>query len=56
MAYNLLQGREAGHRNVAHRRMVTSETPEIGAAKKLNGKRRTSSFQNHVLPGDCVMS
>lgn len=42
MARNVAQGREAGHRDVAHRRMVTPGTPEIGAAKKLNGERGTS--------------
>ena len=42
MALNVPQGREAGHSDVAHRRMVTSGTLEIRAAKKLNGERGTS--------------
>lgn len=42
MAHNLFQGREAGHREVALRRMVTPGTLEIRAAKKLNGERGTS--------------
>ena len=42
MAHNLFQGREAGHREVALRRMVPSGTLEIRAAKKLNGERGTS--------------
>ena len=55
MAHDLSQGREAGYGDVAHRRMVTPETLEIKAAKKLNGKRHASPM-DHVLPGNCVRS